>query len=214
MDGGDMPECCLPTQTRESRGVSQNYPRDGQEVDLHDIWFQWEPPGFERLHAPLRYRLLVFRYRPGESFSRAVKGDPVYIADNLQTPFHKYSGQSGVLQRDMAYCWRVEARSRENRLVDTSFTQGFRVSPSPHRSVEQGEGSGSSPVSGDSSGGAQPATLYLVPSLFSSTNRAWHYPSRGSDEQLLLKIDCTDGFRLPSSESSGEDSEVKVWYGE
>jgi hypothetical protein len=104
-------------------------PRAGHAVDPEDLVFQWTPP--EPGGRPATYRLVVYRYQSGIPIPKVLKGKPVYAADKLKTPHHKFSGRSGTLKKDTAYIWRVEALDKENRVMATSEVQGFRFAPAP-----------------------------------------------------------------------------------
>jgi hypothetical protein len=104
-----------------------NFPRIGDQVELQDLWFQWTPPKTRKRN--ISYRLMVYQLRPGQTFSQAAKGRPVYQAEKLETPHHKFPEFFQGLDPQLAYCWRVEARDEADRPVGRSEIQGFRFRP-------------------------------------------------------------------------------------
>lgn len=210
--GGRMSDFS-PYRYKKQRGSpSPELTASYREIGPYDLWFQWDPPIFERVISPLTYRLLVYRQKKHQPFSRAVKDQPVYIADNLVTPFHKYPGQTGVLERGMTYAWEVEARSQDNRLIDTSFTQGFRLVPdigcctggSDKRSCDV-----TIPGSSGNDQALEPV-LYIVPSIFTTRTHSWDYHRGDCLEQLLVLVSFGNGT---TKSPDAKETQDRTWAG-
>lgn len=87
---------------RKRRKFPLNFPRIGNQVEPQDLCFQWTPPKTRKRN--ISYRLMVYQLRPGQTFSQAAKGRPVYQAEKLETPYHEYPEYSQALDTQLAYC--------------------------------------------------------------------------------------------------------------
>jgi hypothetical protein len=123
-----MPQNSVSTRQKKKE-LFPTFPRTGNAVDLDKLVFQWTPIDPRRSRQPVIYRLLVFLYKPNRSVSKIIKERPVYIKEKLKKPYHKYSKRSGILKKNKAYLWIVEARDKKDHIVLTSRVEGFRHAP-------------------------------------------------------------------------------------
>ena len=125
-----MPEKRVSTKMI-GKTLSLISPRAGHAIDSNDLVFQWTPYKQESPDHPVIYRLLVYRYQKGIPVSRMMEEKPVYTADMLKAPHHKFPDRPGILKKNMAYVWKVEALDTKNRVIGMSEVKGFWDIPGP-----------------------------------------------------------------------------------